>query len=144
VAVLADGMLVKLRLFRFVRSGAVKAGTQIPFTVIEDVVKDGTVLIRRGARGQGSITALERAASYGRDAQLRFQVDSVLAADGQQVRLRGAEQGAGRRVAAETAIAVAQSGLFGLWLKGNEKGIRAGVVVVGYVDGDRQVRLSQQ
>lgn len=142
-ASLADGAPVKVRLFRFVHSGEVKEGSQMTFVVIEDVIRDGAVLIRRGAVGKGSITSLEQAASYGRDARLRFQVDSVRAADGQEIRLRNMEQRAGQRAAAATAIAVAQTGLFGLWLKGSEKGIRAGMVTVGYVDGERQVKLVQ-
>lgn len=138
--VLADGVPVKLRLFRFVNSGQVKEGTKLPLIVMEDVVKDGVVLVRRGSAGWGSITGLEKAASYGREARFRFQMDSVRAVDNQDIRLRNGEQGAGKRSAARTAISAASLPILGLWLKGNEKGIRAGIVVVGYVDGDRQVR----
>ncbi|MGH7886483.1 MAG: hypothetical protein ACREPG_01360, partial [Candidatus Binatia bacterium] len=136
---LADGVPVKLRLFRFVNSGQVREGTKLPFIAMEDIVKDGVVLVRRGNPGWGSITGLDKAASYGRDARFRFQVDSVRVVDGQEIRLRNTEQGAGKRSAARTSINAASVPILGLWLKGNEKGIRAGIVVVGYVDGERQV-----
>jgi Ankyrin repeats (3 copies) len=138
---LTDGVPVKLRLFRFVNSGQVKEGTKLPFIVIEDIAKDGVVLVRRGSPGWGSITGLDKATSYGREARLRFQVDGVRAADSQEIRLRNSDQAAGRRSASRTAIAAANLPILGLWLKGNEKGIRAGIVVVGYVDGERQVRV---
>jgi len=137
---LTDGAPVLLRLFRFVHSGQVKEGTKLPFIVMKDIVIDGVVLVRRGSPGWGSITGLDKAASYGREARFRFQVDSVRAVDNQEIRLRNSEQGAGQRSAASTAITAAQLPILGLWLKGNEKGIRAGIVVVGYVDGERQVR----
>jgi hypothetical protein len=137
---LADGAPVLLRLFRFVHSGQVKEGTKLPFIVMEDIVKDGGVLVRRGSPGWGSITGLDKAASYGREARFRFQVDSVRDVDNQEIRLRNIEQGAGKRSAARTSINVASAPILGLWLKGNEKGIRAGIVVIGYVDGERQVR----
>jgi len=140
--VLPDGTLVKLRLYRFINSTEMKQGSQIPFVVMDDVAVDGAVLIRRRAIGHGSITSLENAANYGRQARFRFQADSVRAADGQDVRLRTAELGAGRRTAATTAANAAMMRLWGLWLKGNEKGIRAGMVVVGYVDGEREIRVT--
>jgi len=144
IVALADGVPVKLRLFRFINSGQVQAGTKLPFITMEDIVKDSAVLVRRGSPGLGSITGLDKASSYGRDARFRFQVDSVRAVDGQEIRLRNSEQGAGRRNATNTAITAVQLPILGLWLKGNEKGIRAGIVTVGYVDGERQVRTVAQ
>ena len=138
---LADGVPVKLRLFRFVNSGQVQEGSKLPFIVMEDVIKDGAVLVRRGSPGWGSITGLDKATSYGREARFRFQVDSVRGVDGQEIRLRSSDQGAGRRNTSNTAVTAAQLPILGLWLKGNEKGIRAGIVVVGYVDGERHLRV---
>jgi hypothetical protein len=138
---LADGLPVKLRLYRFVNSSQLQQGSKLPFIVTEDVIKDEAVLVRRGSPGQGSITGLDKATSYGRQARFRFQVDSVRAVDGQDIRLRNSEQGAGRRTAAGTAVTAAHLPILGLWLKGNEKGIRAGIVMVGYVDGERPVRV---
>lgn len=141
---LPDGLQVKFRLHRFINSSKVQEGTKLPFIVTEDVAQNGNVLVPRGSPGWGSITGLDKAASYGREARLRFQVDSVRAVDGQEIRLRNSEQGTGKRTATQTAVAAAMSPVLGLWLKGKENGIRAGIVMVGYVDGERQVRTGAQ
>jgi ankyrin repeat protein len=140
-ATLADGAVVKLRLYHFVHSGQVREGSEMRFVVIEDVAADnGAVAVRRGAVGNGRITGLTERSSYYRDARFRFQVESVQAVDGNRVQLRNSEQGAGRR---QGPAGVVQAPLIGLWLKGEEKGIRAGMVVVGYVEGVHQVRAVQ-
>lgn len=137
---LPDGTPVKLRLFRFINSARIKEGTKIPFIVTDDVTKDGSVLVSRGSPGWGSITGLDKAASYLREARFRFQADVVRAVDGQEIRLRSSEQGSGRRTVTKTAVVAGHFPALGLLLKGNEKGIRAGIVMVAYLDGDRQVR----
>jgi hypothetical protein len=71
---------------------------------------------------------------------MSFAVEKVRAVDGQQIPVRTTVQKSGSRSAAQTALnAVRMRGL-GLFLKGDDKGIRAGIVMVGHVDGERQVR----
>jgi hypothetical protein len=136
-----DGTVVKLRLYRFVHSGQVREGSEMPFIVIEDVIADGgAVLIKRGASSRGLITSLTQRTTYSRDARFRFQADTVDAVDGQRIKLRNSEQGAGKPQRPSVSLQVP---LAGLWLKGDEKGIRAGMVVVGYVDGAQQIRVTR-
>ena len=62
---------------------------KVPFEVASDVVIDNSVVIRKGTLAIGRFQEIKGPASFARQAQLQFVVESTTAVDGQTVQLSG-------------------------------------------------------
>lgn len=90
--VLPEGTPLKIVLREFLYSKDIKKKKDqpIPFEVADDVVVDGTTVIRKGALGIGKFIDAKGARGYGRSAELEFVAEKVTAVDGQPVKVAGA------------------------------------------------------
>lgn len=102
-------------------------GQTIQFEVAEDVVLDGSTLVRRGALATGHFTEMAKAKGYGRNAEVQFVFDTATAVDGQAIPItdEGEKVKGGRsNQIVSTALMYPTLG----WLaKGSEVLIRAGM-----------------
>jgi predicted Ser/Thr protein kinase len=86
--VLPEGARIVVTLASEVRSSAVKPGDRVALLVGEDVLVDGTVLVRRGTPATGEILDVQRRNVFGGGGRLVMTVLWTTAVDGQEVRLR--------------------------------------------------------
>jgi hypothetical protein len=118
-------------------------GKTVPFEVAEDVVVDGTILVRRGALAKGHFTDLEKSKMAGRHAQIGFAFDTVTAVDGQEIQVSGASEKARGGRHSETWSNVEQAGVFGFFVKGTDVFIRAGTAYDVEVSGQHTVQTGR-
>jgi hypothetical protein len=85
------GTPMKLLLREFLYSKGIKAKAHEPivFEVAEDVTLEGSTVIRRGALAIGKFTSAKAAGRASRGAKLVFELDHVVAADGQSIGVFG-------------------------------------------------------
>jgi len=99
---------------------------KVTLEVVEDVVVESVVVIRKGALVKGEVSGLSKSKSFGRDASFRFVVDAATAVDGQEVALSNTAVVRKGTPGWQVATGVAFNGLaFGL-VKGQESLVRAG------------------
>jgi hypothetical protein len=127
---LAEGTPVKVLLFSPMHSKEYKKGNvgrPIQLEVAEDVVVDGTTVIRRGALAVGHLTDFKNAGGFGRHATLEFTFDSATAVDGQQIPVTGEiQQIKGGRTSDQLQSTARAEGTVGWLIKGADVFIRAG------------------
>ncbi|MGA3262772.1 MAG: hypothetical protein ABSC47_01865 [Terracidiphilus sp.] len=99
----------------------------ITLEVVEDVIADGVVVIRKGALAKGKVSDLSKSKSYGRQASFNFVVESATAVDGQEVALNNAAVvRKGTSGGAVAAGLVGTGPILGAFMKGKESLARAG------------------
>lgn len=81
------GKTVHLMLAAELSSKNVKAGDQIKFLVLNDVVSDGFVVVARGAEAFGTVTEAKAAARAWRRGSLGLKLDRVQLADGTETEI---------------------------------------------------------
>jgi hypothetical protein len=90
-AQLLDGTRIRVRVTAPVVSDNARAGDPVTFVVAENIIADGTVLIRKGTPALG-VVARARRASWGflgpRHARLEFSFTRTTATNGEPIRLR--------------------------------------------------------
>ncbi|MGH9873337.1 MAG: hypothetical protein ACRD9S_12855 [Pyrinomonadaceae bacterium] len=146
---LPDGTPIKMRLRRFLAANDVKEGNRFAFQVTDDVVVDGSVLIKKGAIGWGQVTNAEKSKTFNRAARLNYTIDYVRAVNGHNIPVRDYHKGLGGTNKAKTAGATAAMGaayggvgIIGMALtKGKNVGIRAGTPFIVFSDGDQSLKL---
>jgi hypothetical protein len=115
-------------------------GQNVNFEVAEDVVVDGSILVRRGALATGHFTDVEKTKKAGRHAEIEFAFDSVTTVDGQKIPVSAPnEQARGGRHSQAMSNA-AQVGAIGFLAKGSDVFIRAGTTYDVEVSGEHTVQ----
>jgi hypothetical protein len=87
---LSDGTPIRVRILGVITSETSFAGDPMEFVVVRDVVRDGEVVIARGARVSGAVVVARRM-SVGWSTQpgrLAFRFHSTASRRGQAIRLR--------------------------------------------------------
>jgi len=115
-------------------------GQTVQFEVAEDVVVDGTTLIRRGALATGHFTDVEKTKTRNRNAEIEFAFDAATAVDGQKIPVSGASEKARGGRTGGTASALAQAGVFGFAMHGTDALIRAGTAYDVEVSGQHTIQ----
>lgn len=86
--VLQDGTPVRLQLTESISSDVAKLNDPVKLLVVDDVVVDGRALIEKGTLGSGKVSHATRQLLT-RGGRLDVEAESVQAADGTEVKLRG-------------------------------------------------------
>lgn len=119
------------------------AGQTVNFEVAEDVVVDGSILVRRGALATGHLTNVQKTKKVGRHAEIEFAFDSVTTVDGQKIPVSAPnEQARGGRHSQAMSNAE-QVGILTLFAKGSDVFIRAGTTYDLEVAGPQTVQTGQ-
>jgi hypothetical protein len=115
-------------------------GQTVNFEVAEDVVVDGSILVRRGALATGHFTDVQKTKKAGRHAEIEFAFDSVTTVDGQKIPVSApSEQVRGGRHS-NTMSNAEQVGAIGFLAKGSDVFIRAGTTYDVQVSGQHTVQ----
>jgi hypothetical protein len=123
-------------------------GDAVAMEVDEDVLVNGRILIVKGSTVKGSVSYARQGASYGRPGELMVEAESVIAVDGQEIKLRGT---LGKNGKDETGTGVVLSivlGRFGDMLARENTGgnarIKAGAKVKAYTRQDESIRVIRE
>jgi len=112
----------------------------VQFEVVEDVVVDGAILVRRGALASGHFTDVEKAKGYGRNAEIDFAFDTVTAVDGQNISLAAAGEKTRGGRHNETAQVLLMSPALGWLAKGADAVVRAGTSYEVETSGEHTIQ----
>lgn len=74
--------LLKIKIATPLNTHTSRPGDVVLFQVADDIYADGSLVIPKGAQGTGTVTKVERARNFGRDAQIQVSFDTIEAIDG--------------------------------------------------------------
>jgi len=139
--VLAEGTAIKVVTAEEITSKAAKPNDPVKFTVAEDLVINGQVVVRKDTPALGSVITAQKGGYMGNSGKLAIQVESTTTIDGQPLKLRAAKGGEGDDKTTSTfALASVISPLF-LFRKGGEAKIEAGTAVTVYAGEEKRFRV---
>ena len=138
--VLAEGTPIKVVTTSETNSKDAKPNDRVDFTVTEDVVVDGHVLVRLGTQALGSVVTAQKGGYMGKSGKLAVQVETTQTVDGQTLKLRAAKGREGDDKTNST-LALSMISPFFLFKKGGEAKIAAGTPVTVYVAQEQRFRL---
>ena len=138
--VLSEGTAIKVIVTSEISSKEAKPNDPVSFTISEDIVIDGQVVVRLGTQAIGSVVNAEKGGYMGKSGKLAVQVESTTSVDGHPVKLRAAKGREGNDKTNSTFALSFISPLF-LFKKGGEAKIAAGTPVTVYVAEEKRFRL---
>jgi Protein of unknown function (DUF2846) len=138
--VVPEGTLINVSVAKEVTSKDAKPNDPVEFTVTEDLVIDGQVIVRKGTPAIGSVINAEKKGYLGKSGKLAVQVESTTTSDGQRLKLRAAKGREGDDKTVSTAMLSQISPAF-LFRKGGEAKIEAGTVVPVHVAEEKRFRV---
>ena len=143
--VLQDGMPIKLQLRNKLDSHTAKAGDKIEFEVVNDVVVNGAIVLRRGAPATGMITASQSSKTLGRAGRLTFTIDEIGLKNGEKVPVRAYNRTSGENRAGEMVYLMLNTPMvaapFFLLMHGTNTVFPRGTQIAAFVNGDIHIRL---
>lgn len=139
---LVDGTPIRLTLSENISSANAIVGQDVPFTVVDDVVVNGYVVISHGAPAKGTVTEAQPKRRMGRGGKLNINIDSVRLNDNEKVALRAVKdaKGGGHTGAMTTGIVLTAlvfwpvAPLF-LFMHGKDITIPRGTEITTFVNG---------
>ena len=138
--VVAEGTPVNVVTVKEVTTKDAKPNDPVEFTVAEDLVVNGQVIVRKGTAAIGSVINAEKGGYMGKSGKLAVQVESTTTSDGQPMKLRAAKGREGDDKTTSTMVLSMISPAF-LFRKGSEAKITPGTVVTVYVAEEKRFRL---
>jgi len=138
--VVPEGTSINVAVAKEVTSKEAKPNDRVEFTVAEDLVINGQVIVRKGTPAIGSVINAEKGGYMGKSGKLAVQVESTTTSDGQRLKLRAAK---GREGDDKTMSTMALSMINPAFLfrKGSEAKIAPGTVVTVYVGEEKRFRV---
>jgi hypothetical protein len=148
---LVDGTRIAVRTMEPLSSATLKDGSQVIFSVVEDVVVDGEVVIKQGTPVRGTIVDAQAKRRMGRAGKLQYTVNETKAVDRTTIRLRALQDGRGDSNVTSTAVTTAAVGVFVpvaapffLLRKGHDIVVPEGTRIDTFVDGDHVVSVDAE
>ena len=109
---LPDGTRIAVRTMEPLSSATLKDGSQVTFSVVEDVVVDGEVVIKQGTPVRGTIVDAQAKRRMGRAGKLQYTVNETKAVDRTTIRLRALQDGRGDSNVTSTTVTTVAVGVF--------------------------------
>ncbi|HSE31237.1 MAG TPA: DUF2846 domain-containing protein [Pyrinomonadaceae bacterium] len=124
-----------------VTSKLAKPNDTVKFTVNEDLVVNGQVVVRKGTEAVGSVVTAQKGGYMGNSGKLAIAVESTTTVDGQPLKLRAAKGREGNDKTTSTyALATFISPLF-LFKRGGDAKITTGMPITVYTAEEKRFRL---
>ncbi len=143
-----EGTRVPVRLMEALSSATVKEGSPVNFTVLEDVVVGGDVVIKQGTPVKGVVVEAAAKRRMGRAGKLAYSVTETASVDSKLIRLRAVQDQRGDSNVTATAVTtgavavfVPVAAPFFLLRKGQDVVIPEGTRVDTFVDGEHVVQI---
>lgn len=138
--VVSEGTAVKVITVSEITSKKAKPNDPVNFTVDEDLVINGQVVIRKGTEAIGSVVNAQKGGYMGKSGKLAIQVESTKTVDGQPLKLRAAKGKEGEDNTTSTMVLSFISPVF-LFQKGGEAKVAPGTPITVYVAQEKRFRL---
>lgn len=138
--VMPEGTAVKLKLLHSLNSKTVVADDPLNFSLAEDVLVDGKIVVKAGAVAIGRVREAKSARTLGRGAELALDMQ-YLRVGQLRVPLRGFQARKGQAKTGDTIALVVAFGLSGLFKHGSEIEVKEGSILTAYVDEDTPLPL---
>lgn len=143
---LPDGTRIAVRTMEQLSSATLQDGSPVTFSVVEDVVVDGTVVVKQGTPVRGTIVNAQAKRRMGRAGKLQYTVNETKAVDRSAIRLRAVQDRAGDSNVTSTAVTTVAVGVFVpvaapffLLRKGHDIVVPEGTRLDTFVDGEHLV-----
>jgi hypothetical protein len=121
---------VKLSMLETLSSGTARAGEAVKFSVNEDILVNGKVVIAKAATASGRVTDVRPKNLTSRNGLLEITIDSAKSVDGQDVPLRGTLK--------------KDLGGTGFGRMGKNVEFEHGTLIDAVVDGDKEIKLTDE
>jgi len=138
--VVTEGTPINVVTVKEVTTKDAKPNDPVEFTVAEDLVINGQVIVRKGTPAVGSVITAQKRGYMGKSGKLAVQVESTTTSDGQRLKLRAAKGREGDDKTMSTVWLSAISPAF-LIRRGSEARIEPGMVVTVYVAEEKRFRV---
>ena len=138
--ILTEGTSINLITTKEIITREAKPDDPIEFTVAEDLVINGHVIVRKGTLAQASVIIPAKGGYLGRSGKLAIHIESTTTSDGQRLRLRAAKPGPGNDKTASPILSAIVDPMF-LYQQGREPKIAPGRVVPVYVAEEKRFRV---
>jgi hypothetical protein len=139
---LPSGMPVNIRILDTLSSQELAVGDTIRFSVLNDVIKDGVVLIKAGSMGKATLSVAKKAGYIGRGGKVILSDFSVDAVDGTLIPLTATLQNEGDdKLVASVVLSVLLCPLF-LLMKGEQAVLPAGTQKTVYTSAEVQIKVA--
>src|SRR4029079_329757 len=139
---LPDGTRIAVRTMEPLSSATLQDGAPVTFSVVEDVVVDGEVLIKQGTPVRGTIVNAQAKRRMGRAGKLQYTVNETKAVDRSPIRLRAVQDRVGDSSVTSTPLTTVAVGVFVpvaapffLLRKGHDIVVPEGTRIHTFVDG---------
>jgi hypothetical protein len=123
-----------------ITSKQAKPNDPVNFTVNEDVIVNGQVIVRKGTAAVGSVVTAQKGGYMGNSGKLAIAVESTTTIDGQPLKLRAAKGLEGNDKTTSVAFASFISPLF-LFKRGGDAKITTGMPITVYIAEEKRFRL---
>ena len=139
--VLAEGTAINVVTAEEITSKAAKPNDPVKFTVADDLVINGQVVVRKGTPAVGSVITAQKGGYMGNSGKLAIQVESTTTIDGQPLKLRAAKGGEGDDKTTSTFVLASFISPAFLFRKGGEAKILSGTAVTVYAGEEKRFRV---
>ncbi len=134
---LENATALKLVMEETISSNKAKAGDTVNYSVQDDVKgPSGEILIRKGAKAGGTVTAAKGAGSFGRKGKLEFTAEWVETVDGQRAQLRTTQQANGKSNQGVAIASILFLSILGGFIKGKNASVNKGAVIPAFINED--------
>ena len=130
---LVEGTEVKLRFIEPLTSATAVAGQRFNLELDQDIVVDGNVVVRAGAKAVGTVVSAHKRRRMGKAGELNVLVDYLLIGE-QRVRLRASVGQEGKGRVGSTVALTVLFGPIGLLKRGKDVEINPGTPISAYID----------
>ncbi|MGB7200776.1 MAG: DUF2846 domain-containing protein [Pyrinomonadaceae bacterium] len=138
---LADGTALQISLVKDISSKDAQRGDVVEFSVDEDIVADGQIVIKKGSIAKGSIIYAEKGGYMGKSGKLALQIDSTMTVDGETIQLRAAKGGEGESKTGTVFVMSNIIGPFAMLMKGGDTTVKSGAKLTVYTAEQRKFML---
>ena len=138
--VVSEGTPINVVTAQEITSKAAKPNDPVNFTVNEDLVINGQVVVRKGTPALGSVINAEKGGYLGKSGKLGVQVESTQTVDGQPLKLRAAKGKEGKDKTNSTMV-LSMVVPFFLLKKGGDASIAPGTAVTVYTAEEKHFRV---
>ncbi len=143
---LPDGTRIAVRTMEPLSSAHLKDNDPVTFTVVEDVLVDGQVVIKQGTPVRGTVVDAEAKRRMGRAGKLSYTVNETKGVDRGVIRLRAVQDRRGDSNVTSTTVTTVAVGVFVpvaapffLLRKGHDIVVPEGTRVEAFIDGDHMI-----
>ena len=135
------GTVVMLRTNQPISPRTVRPGDRVSFSVADNVIVDGKVVIKAGSEAAGEVIQAEKRGVLGKPDRIAVQLTSVAAVDGRTIPLSASKSAEGDDKMVLGVVLTILCLPF-LFMKGGEAQIAAGTTVQGLTTGVAEVKVA--